>query len=193
MISPIEKATKLIALAVDPNVGADEGRNAAMAAVRLIHSHGLLQDRDKTFDELFPGTPFEPPPPPEREYKPRKPRKPRKPKDQTTEAQPEPEAVKSPRAKKKMPKEKVLSRADIKNAADARVSKLVSFLVRKSITKDYPCVSVRKLTEMAVTEGLVGTLDQAIFYHYAHKALAKKVQSGILARKNGQKGGYYLA
>lgn len=173
MDSPLTKASKLMALALDPGAGAEEARSAAHAAVRLIHQHKLLKvvqsgDLGDLFRDIYSSPPPPPTPPPKRGRQKKEP-KPKEP-----------------------PPPQQMSRAELRVLAEGKADRFVSFLVKKSITGEFPCFTARYLTEKALKNGELNSLDRHVYHHYLQKAMQSRVKSGLLGSKSGPKGGYHL-
>jgi hypothetical protein len=175
MDSPFIKANKLIALALDSGAGVEEARTAAYAAVRLIHQHQLLKESQA--DDFFRDIYSSPPPPPPKCGRQKK-------------AKPKAKPKAKAKAKPKEPQQ--LSRAEIRVFAEDKADRFVSFLVKKSIIGEFPCLTARYLTEKALKNNEVHSLDRHIYHYYIQKALQSRVKSGLLGSRMGTKGGYHL-
>jgi hypothetical protein len=184
MDAPIVKAQKLIALAVrTPHP--EEARSAALAAVRIIHKNDLLRGGALDFFSRFNLYPPQPEPPPVP-----------KPEASKPKAPPTPTYTEPPPDREEQPLESIppdASRAVINEFVRTKVGRYVSFLIQKSILREYPRKTAKWLTDRAVANGEISSDQASVFNYYIQVQLSLKVKAGLLKSWKGHHGGYGIA
>ena len=168
MDSPLERARKLITLAVNPGAEVEESRSAAAAAVRLIHQHDLLKRESifHPFGSRINSSYVSPPRP-----------------------APAPPTVKKPES----PEIPRRNRQELRELVQEKVGRFITFLCKKAKVGENKRYSSVYLTDKAITNKELHPKDRVVFHHYLSVALAARVKEGILQSKAGGNGGYSLA
>jgi hypothetical protein len=84
------------------------------------------------------------------------------------------------------------ARAELKNLAEEKADRFVSFLVKKSIVGEFPLLSCWDLADKTRKNGEIHANDLGTFHYYLQLSLAARVKRGTLISKTGGRGGYQL-